>query len=69
MTAVLALLENLVDVAHSVKLHFFFAVLLTVNESWSRHKYQYANGCLRAYLHPFMARVEMGFVHVHIVQQ
>lgn len=57
MTAVPPLLENLVDETQSVKLHFFFAVLLIGRsyEWWSGPKYQYAPGCLRLFLNQFMA--------------
>ena len=41
---------------HFVKLHHFFAGLLTdrSNEWCGRHKYPYANECLRVFLHPIM---------------
>lgn len=51
------ILENLTDATQSVKLRFvIFAILLIdrSNKWWSGLKYRYPNGCLRAFLHPFM---------------
>ncbi len=54
---------NLADATQSVKLLFFFFVVLLIdrsNERWSRYKYLYRKGCLRAFLNPFIAKCGSG---------
>lgn len=62
MRAALVLLENLADATQSMKLHFFFAVLLTdsSNELWSGNKYSWAHRCERALLHALMSSYGIG---------